>query len=346
MNDENVTMRGFKRGDEEGIVDLFNDVFNATRTLDRWRWQFAGHVQGEGWITLADAGGEIVGQYCMMRNHLNFRGTEIRAGQSCDTMIQSGHRRKRWFVRLAETNYAFAVGTGLQAVFGFPNRFSYHGLIRDLSWHRITNLTRYHRRIGCRKLLGPFFDAIFKRLLRSILKRRAAVEERLLDGMVVRTTDTLPAEVEELLAEIRSHETLSVWKDLRYLKWRFEKHPDVRYTFYIAYRHGRAEGLVITKSRGGRVAVCDVLHRTKNVPETASLIYQVMLRGLDSGAQAIDFFGHDAGFFGAVFDRCGFRAKRSDSYVFCGRVFGNRVLEEQFYEPRSWTVAYGDVDIA
>ncbi len=346
MSDPNGKMREYRPGDEESILALFNRVFDANRTMRRWRWQFIDHVQGKGWITLAEADDEIIGQYCMMRNHLNFRGREVCAGQSCDTMVRHDQRGKGWFARLAEANYTHAAGMGLKAVFGFPNRLSYPVFMRDISWRRITRLKCYYYRIGFRKIWGALPDRVYKLLLGRYLKSKLAGLRSSLKGAAIVTTKTAPEDIEGLLEEVRSREVLSAWKDLKYLKWRYENHPEFRYTFHVLTMRGRPECLVITKHAGGRIAVCDVLHRTKNVPEAAFLLLHATLYHVASCAQVISFCGHDDGFFDSVFARCGYHARHSESFVFCGRVFSDAALEERFFDPNNWTVAYGDIDVS
>jgi hypothetical protein len=80
-------IRQYKLGDELKILKLHNEVFDTNRTLGHWGWQFRNHIQGHGWITLAEVRNEIVGHYCLFQNHLNFMGQESIVGQGCDRII-------------------------------------------------------------------------------------------------------------------------------------------------------------------------------------------------------------------------------------------------------------------
>ncbi|UCF04859.1 MAG: GNAT family N-acetyltransferase [bacterium] len=344
MNQPDEQIRNYTEGDETAIVRLFNDVFAAERTVERWAWQFQDHVQGAGWITLAEAGDEIVGQYCMMRNHLNFMGREICAGQSCDTMVRSDQRGKRWFVRLASANYEYAAGTGMKAVFGFPNRASYPGFMRSLLWHRITALRHYYYRIGYRRIWGAGIDRIYKFFHKMILTKKTAGLRYRAGESRIETTAHLPDEIEGLCAELLNYEVLSIWKDLKYLRWRYENHPDNRYTFHILWVADRPECLIVTMEKGRDIAICDLLSRTKNIRQAASLLAYVIRLYQATSAQVIHFFGYDDGFFDSVFILCGFSAEYSGDYVFGGRVFGDGDLANKYVIPQNWTIAYGDTD--
>jgi hypothetical protein len=338
-------IREFVHGDEARIVDLFNSTFGTHRTLDRWAWQFGDNPQGAPWITLAESDGELVGQYCMMRNHLNFGGQEICAGQSCDTMVRPDQRGRGWFVRLSEACYSQASAQGLKVVFGFPNRNSLPGFVRSLGWHRITALRAYYCRTSIRHFAGTVADFAYRLLFGFRLWLREMVLRKTVKGGRVVTTREIPLSVESLLKEIQNYEIFSVWKDLPYLKWRYERHPEHQYLVHVLYVGDSAEGIIVVRNSGQSVAICELLHRTKDVSQSAYLLNAVLRHHARSSLQRMEFFGHDDGFFDSVFRRCGFAVSYANSFIFCGRVFANDGLEKRFVVPQNWTVAYGDTDV-
>jgi hypothetical protein len=165
-------------------------------------------------------------------------------------------------------------------------------------------------------------------------------------GATVAAVSALPEEVAGLLDEFRRHEILSVWKDLDFLRWRYQQHPEHTYDFHVLTREGKLEALVVSRQMGNSVAICELLHRSKNVAEAALLVCTVVRKHLSGQAQRIEFFGHDDGFFESVFARCRFRESYSASFVFGGRVFeDDHGLRQRFAFPRNWTVVYGDTDV-
>jgi hypothetical protein len=343
MTDDPI--REYRAGDEAGIIGLFNSVFGEKRTLDRWKWQFAEHPQGLGWIQLAESNGETVGQSCMMRDHLNFCGKEVCAGQSVDAMVRADQRGKKWFVRLAEANYANAAGRGLKAVFGFPNRNSFPDVVGVLGRHRIAALQYFYFRTGYLRVWGSLVDMVFKVVLNTIVSLRTALFKSFIGGSRVVVTDELPAAWDDVLEEIRNHQVLSVWKNVDYLRWRYQDHPEHRYVFHFLYIGGRPEGIIVARDVGTTTAICELLHRTKDVRQSALLLNSVLSYHNRRSIQRIEFFGHDDGFFNAVFAQCGFKSSYSGSFVFSGRVFGDAALEQRFIIPQNWTISYGDTDV-
>jgi len=339
-------IREYKPGDESKIIKLHNEVFGTYRTLEHWNWQFRNHVQGHGWITLAEVSNKIVGHYGLMRNHLNFMGDEIVAGQRCDTMIRSDQRGKKLFTRLGIFNYKFAANKGVVAFFSFPNRNSSPGSMRNLEWQRVINLKYYFYRIGLKRIWGSKVDHIFKHF-NGMLIRLKYIERRFLDSdLRIVVSSHLPDSLKDCLKEIRDYEVLSIWKDMPYLRWRYENHPDNQYIFHILYAHGRPEGLAVTRDIGETIAICDLLHRIKNVSQSTLLLLHILNYYNGSNAQKIEFYGYDSGFFDAAFSACGFNV-----VPYTNAIFGGRVLDEDtkiakmFMFPQNWSIAYGDTDI-
>lgn len=346
MSEKEVLIREYKPGDEADVIKMHNEIFSTNLTLEHWYWQFRDHVQGHAWITFAEIKKEIVGHYCMMRNHLNFMGREIVAGQTCGSMIRSDQRGKKLSTRLILHNNKYAAKEGAVAVLGFPNRDAYPGIMRNSDRHRLVTLKYYLYRIGFQKIWGSKIDRVFK-YFHDMLIRLKYIGFRFLNkGVGIVVSSHLSDRLEDSLREIRDNEVLSIWKDVSYLRWRYENHPDRNYTFHILNVKGRSEGLIVTLDCGEIIAVCDLLHKTKNVSQSALLLLHVLNYYNASDAQKIEFYGYDNGFFDAVFEKCGFKILPFSNFVFTGWAFNeNTRIGKMFYLPNNWTIAYGDTDI-
>ena len=340
-------MRGYQDGDEDALITLFNDVFKSTRNLRRWRWQFREHPQGPGWIMLAESQQEIVAQVGMIRGNLNMAGVEIAGGQACDAAVRPDQRNKGWLVRLSDANFRNATDAGAKALFSFPNRNSFPGVVRHLGWDRVATLSQYTLRLGYRRFWGRPIDGVFRVLMRlRIAARSATLRSRVsLAKGHVQEEERIPDMVGSLLQEFRSYEMLCLWKDLEYLRWRYERHPDNRYRFHTLVAGGQANGFVVSRSVGDTVAICEILSRKKDVLATALLVNAVVEHYCAAGSQKVVFFGHDDGFFDSVLACCGFSRTYSSDLVFTGRVYGDPALAIRFLLPGNWTIAYGDTDV-
>ncbi len=341
----NLFIRKYQSGDELGILKLFEDVFGIHRSPDRWNWQFERGTQGKSWIMLAETEGEVVGQFAMRRNNINFMGRNITAGQSCDTMVRADRRGKDLFIKLAKANYANAIDDGLKMAFSFPNRFSYPGYMQKLERHKICRLTSYYYRIGLKRVFGERVDRVLRRVLAFPNRIKLIIERKLLNrDMSITVSSEITDHLKNLLEEILNYEVLSIWKDLDYMKWRYENHPDYSYDFHIINTGGQPEGLAVCRNFGETITICELLHRTKNVRQSVLLVRHLLQYYSSSFAQKVEFSGYDDGFFDAVFALSGFNTYPSN-FIFTAQAFNDERLEKMLMIPGNWTITIGDTDV-
>ncbi len=323
---------------------MFKEVFGIDRSKERWNWQFNQHVHGKGWIFVAKSNDIIVGQFALRRNHINFMGSELIAGQSCDTMVNPEFRGRRVFTDLAKKAYEFAQKDGLSIAFSFPNRNSYPGYMRLLKRNRIANLKCYYFRTGIKKYFGKLIDRLFKILLYLVNHCYIVIERKIMPDMCnVKTSSNLADDSKSLLNEHHYYEVLSIWKDFNYMQWRYINHPNFTYSFHTLYVNDRIEGLAVTRNSEDSVAICEFLHRSKHPRQSVYFLRHIVKYYLKSSAQKIEFHGWDNGFFDYVFKACGFRSLPS-SFVFTAQAFDDD-LTQKLIIPDNWTIVYGDADI-
>lgn len=349
MKSPDGLMREYMPGDEIRIMKLFKETIGLDRTIAQWQWQFPDNIHGEGWISLAESNGEVIGQYCMMNIPLNFLGHRLLAGQSCDTMIRPDHQGKGWFVGLAVRNYEYAVGMGVEAVFGMPGRKSYPGFMRGLGWAKIAELKYFYYRLEFQKLkiLRKFGIGQVPRRFISLPNLFSLKMDGLQngEGVDIKVSSVLPEDLSSMLLELNHYEVLSLRKDLDYLKWRYERHPVFQYRFHILSVRGKAESLIVSRDCGESIAICELLSRVKNATLAAILLRHVLDYYVHhSSASRVEFYGHDSGFFETVFRACRFEMRSRSDVIFGGRVFRESRLNQMFCLPHNWTVSYGDCD--
>ncbi|MBN2070325.1 MAG: GNAT family N-acetyltransferase [Candidatus Krumholzibacteriota bacterium] len=351
MDKSNDRIREFRQGDETGISVLFKDVFKTDKTVEYIRWQYMDHPGGPGWLYLSSIDDAIVGECCTMRSHLNFLGKEIPAGELCDGLIRQDQRGKGLFTGMVERNCERAIEEGFKAIIGFPNRSAYPVYIKKLDWYNITYLDEYSFKTGYRKLTGAVLDKIVKIILAVPVRIRFRVLKDIYHSFLHHndvkfiTTSKLPDDIKEVLEEALKNEVISVWKDLPYLRWRYEDHPENDYEFHIMIVDGEPVGVTICRKMNDIVAICDLIHKSKNIDQSELMLLYALSHYFSTGAQKIEFFGHDNGFFETVFRRCRFKRISPSKFVLVGKVFDDRKLESLFGLPHNWKVTYGDTDI-
>lgn len=349
MSGGDLEIRAARPEDEPGLLDLFRAVFRHRRDSRRWRWQYRDTAKGPGWSSVAVDGDRIVGHHGLMRQHLGHLGVEIVAGQECDAMVAEDFRGRGLYSRLAAHSYESAVADGLTAVVSVPSRNSFPGsyplLTRRLGYRRVANLSGYTRRIGYRRPLGGAIDSAAKLISRPLLAGALRLAT-LAAGADLRVSveRSLPDDLEEALQQIRSYEVLAVWRDSTYLRWRYERHPEHEYRFFVARGRTGAEGVVIARVSDRSIVICDVLHRRKDPARTAVILRAVARHFGPSRAQRIEFQGLDNGFFQAAFLAAGFRRQPFGRVILVARSEGGGRLAEDVALSQNWTFVSGDTD--
>lgn len=344
-----TTTRPWREGDEAGILRMFAEVFGERRSAPAWTWQFREGPAGPGWVTVLEADDEIVGQHAMMRKDLTFRGKRVNGAHEVDAMVRESHRGLGRYVRLAEQNYAEARAAGCQVVLGFGSRNSWPGsaplLMRALDWDILGNLQYSFKRLGRRRLLGPL-DGPVQRVRRALASAKLAFDRRRqARDLTLECTGKVPAGFKEGLRHIRDYELMSVFKDIAYLTWRYEKHPEFAYQFYVARVEDKVEALIVTRERGDVVSICEILHRRKDVPRTALLLRYVVNAHMNGSRQTIEFYGHDNGFYKAVCRRAGFHFQEYSQIVYgVRRLTQDEPLSSAVVHTSNWSLSYGDTD--
>jgi len=344
----------YREGDESAILELFRTVFGKSRSLEHWRWQFKDNPYGGPFISLARRveDGVVVGSYSVTPVMLNVMGRAVLACQSVDTAVHPDHRGQRIFEQTASDCYAWCAASGVNAVFGFPNASSYPGFMRSLEWRRIAFPVRHGLRleIGSRlrrafrvPLVSGLVDVLYRAGTHARLAARRDLARRLsAPDARFRVASEAPAGYDALWNALRSLEVLSVWKDANYLRWRYDRNPDHRFTYYVLERGEQTLGQAVGLEIDGALALCELLVAGREVPLGQRLVLEVCLHARARGMRAVTFLGHDAGFFEDVL--VGFQRQRSYPDVFCGRSFEAGPLTELLPLAANWTLTFGDGD--
>ncbi|HTR96984.1 MAG TPA: GNAT family N-acetyltransferase, partial [Candidatus Acidoferrales bacterium] len=301
------TLQPYRPGDEHGILAMFNEEFGRQRSLAHWTWKFGRNPYGGPFITLARRRSDdaIVGNHVLMPVKLNVLGRPVLAGHSLDLVV----RRPYWGQGIFESAGRDCIErfrqAGGAAVFAFPNASSYPGFVRSLGWERIAypvlrrrplDLGRALEQRGVPRLAARLAGAPS----RFAARWRLARERRTGGRLRLSTGSEVPEGYDALWDACRSQEVVSLWKDREYLDWRYVANPDTTFLFHAVADGSVMLGLAVTAERDGVCWLCELIVRERDAEVGRALLWQVERAALDRRARAIQFLGHDAGFFGEV----------------------------------------------
>lgn len=122
---DRLTIRLYEKGDEEGIVRLFNAVFPCPVDLGYWKWKYAQNPAHFPWIAVALRGSEIVGHCCYSPARVLLGERIVLAGQGVDAVLADASRRGlgggRLIIRLERFVVSHIENSGVvEFRYGFP----------------------------------------------------------------------------------------------------------------------------------------------------------------------------------------------------------------------------------
>lgn len=161
------------------IRSLYRDCFNEDVLPDflqkKYDTSFAG-ISDVGYIAYHESGAPAA-YYGVFPCKAVIGGKAHLCAQSGDTMTHPDHRGKGLFIKLAKLTYELAKTSGIQFVFGFPNKNSYHGFVNKLGWTHKENFNLYMINIYtfplayvCSKV--SFLNSLYRGYANRILKSR------------------------------------------------------------------------------------------------------------------------------------------------------------------------------
>jgi len=202
-----LDIKEYKKGDEIGILDLFESVFNKKMSLEYWEWRFIKNpIHKNPMITLMWDDDKIVGHYAISPNKMQINDKTYLAALSMTTMTHPKYSGRGIFTKLATSLYKKEFERSeLSLVWGFPNNNSHRGFIKNLKWKNacvIPTLT----------LDVPSFKYIESNKIDSFRE----VKSISLDNVKVHD-------------KCVQNYDIKLNKDLNYFNWRYTENPESQY---------------------------------------------------------------------------------------------------------------------
>jgi len=228
--------RPYHEGDEHGILALrraaFGNLDPVRLLMSTWRWQFRDNPAGAPFIRLAECRGRVVAQYAVIPMRVSVDGTERTLAFSCDTMTHPAFQRRGLFSLLAGAVYRdMEEQAGIRGVFGFPNRASMPGFVKNLGWRPIASLPPW---VTPANPAGALFPP------------GAGFREKGRDLALSPLSGFGPC-FDDLWARHRPEKGVALVRDSRYLSWRYPAFPDFGYRSFSVTEQGETRGFLVLR---------------------------------------------------------------------------------------------------
>ncbi len=241
--------RPYRPGDEIALVRLFAEVFGKPLTDAQYRWKVLDSPWpiGAPTVWLADAGGQIGGQYAGTPMRFQLRDAEYRILHACDVMTAAGFRRQGVLTALGLAAHQSWAAAGVPFVtglhyggwgtrrhhLGWREQFKAAWVWRPLRPERL--LARKWRMptpaLRAAALAGGLWNLAWDRVL--------GVAAR---GVAVGPVEQPGPEFDALWAAVRPHYEALVVRDRAWVAYRYSQAPGFGYRLLLARRGEQPAG--------------------------------------------------------------------------------------------------------
>lgn len=283
-----ITVRGYRAGDEEALIELFRRCFHADRSLAHWRWKFEDNPYGRHRISLAaDEAGRPIAQYaaypCLWWEREGRR--YLHAHQIADIMSAPEVRGR---------------GRGQTSMLAQSARHFYSAHC----WGRVAfnyGFHTSHSRRFSRRFLGVV-DA--EPVPFRWLQPEAATPPRS-KGFRIRPLTEAGPELDALWRRAKGGYGRLAVRDRRHVDWRYFQRPDVEYLVLGVFRWRRLVGWSVFRRRDGQIAWVDAFFERRAAP-AAGLTVEAAQERLGAGSRISGWFAPRPSWWHRELDRLGF----------------------------------------
>jgi hypothetical protein len=245
-------IRDYRKGDEEEITALFQEVFEKEMTREQWYWKFA--VTGEGRVyskVVEDTSHRIIAHAGAIPLKGIYKNTPIQFFQVVDVMV---HPEARGFL-------------GRKNVFEHNMKFLFEDLREE--FHEIF----CYGFPGYRQLLLGMRVRVYHEIEQAFDCIRET-KRVFWTPFTIKAMDWNDERLDALWSHCSRNFRLSVIRDRAYLNWRYVTNPFFSYQLLGLFHKGDLKGWVVVRDSGDTVLIIDLLTKPKR--------YMSMLRALEN----------------------------------------------------------------
>ena len=222
------------------LVSLLARVGTTQLSDEEFSWWFERNPAGEGIVSLAVDGGEVVGVAAMSFFRTSLNGVETRLAIPVNVATDPRYRGQGVFSTLERENETAAAASGSPLTVTFPNGASYPIFMSRLGWIDLPRLRLWARPLRAAAVLRY---ALGRPGQRGGLRAPDA-DPRSIRGLEVRLVDRFGPELDELGRRAAKGYGSHFVRDAEYFNWRYLDSPR-DYRCFGAFRDAELTGVAV-----------------------------------------------------------------------------------------------------
>lgn len=292
-----VVYRIAQEEDYVQINNFHNRLYNSSRTIEQFYWEFNNCPFGKSIYVVAEDEGKIIGTNCIIPINLVTSDHKIiKSGKSEDTLVDPKYRGQKIFYKVYEFLFEKCRENGIQVIWGFTSAkkpFEKLGFSipydhqQSLAVNNIWNSYKYlsslnskNRILDRLKIFGLCSLSKIKIISRSqntLKGYRVTIDDKIIDGV-----DKI---IDSNLSTLES--SFSILQNSKFQEWRIYQNPNYfkihTYGFYD--NNDKLVALIVLNSHPNKVAYINQnsFDNSLNIDEKTKILQFVTRNMFDSG---------------------------------------------------------------
>jgi len=343
--------------DKDRLMDLFRKSFGSNMSAELWEWKYLQNPSGQSEVVVATDNGNIVGARPFLYCDMWLADKRIKTAQHCDTMVHPDYQNQGIFNRMGQFAIQHLRETGHTLSYGFPaltsqRGFAHQGYTKVVDTEILFRMLQPGRLFTRRmrsKLLGEALGFLYDKLINT----RTGKTTEASDSFQIETHDRFIGELQHL-DTLRDKRKIDLVRDERYLRWRFDQHPEQSYKYVLVKNNGHLCGyavVVTQRRRSGLVfgTIVDYLVSDGDINCFRALTGECMKQLTNMGSDIVHIWAFsEPDFRKELLQHFGFKSTLNfpySRYVLCGYMdallLDNKTDPEiDIYDKSNWRVTY------
>jgi len=323
----------------ESLVALLARVGTTQLSDEEFTWWFDRNPGGEGIVSLAVDGDEVVGVAAMSFFKTLLEGVETRLAIPVNVATDARYRGQGVFSTLEQENEAAAAASGSPLTVTFPNGSSHPIFVSRLGWTDLPRLRLWARPL---RFSGVVRYALGREGEREGMRDPTNAAQQL-HGLEVRPIERFGEDMDELGMHAAAGYGSHFARDSAYFEWRYVDSPR-DYRCFAAYRGSALAGVAVVGHTYKHGVSAGFLADLVAAPDDTKAVRALATRALDEvdgGADALILLPPRAPSQRRALLRAGF-APTNKKLRFIGKALRDGVRIDE--SPEAWHFTLGDFD--
>ena len=248
---QDLEFRKVQKGDEQGLSQIFREVFNVDLDLTYWHWKYYQNPVGEHQMVVALDKNKIVGLFGSIPIRIKVGTHVLLASQGVDIVISPRYRKRGTFFTMEkitkelcfknniDLNYAFTIKETYRV---FTKLYRFRGVCPIYNMSKVINPTLYLQQKLHLKSLAGVLGFTGKQVIKVLSKKRLSIPKEL---KIVEVTH-FDNRFDDFWHKEAKNFKIAVIRDSHFLNWRYIDNPSP-YKIFGVEQNGYIKGFIVLK---------------------------------------------------------------------------------------------------